>query len=433
MSMFRLLLNRPARKGKCTGPSSLRAFWENTSGGVLIYTAIGMAVFLGFAGLAVDISYWYATKRSVQSASDASALAGALELARGTDDATMRIMAKADSAKNGYLEGAGTTITINNPPQSGVYAGDGDAVEATIQQTVPGFLSRVLGVDTITVGARAVAVGFDSDSCLYVLAPSADSALSVTGTAAVEMDCGAQVNSDSPIAIDQIGSSCLTATSIATAGGASGSCVNPTPDENGLQVDDPFEYLSAPSAGPCTETALVEVTSATTLVPGNYCGGIKIEADVTFNPGDYTVGGEGLQIQGNSVVTGDGVNFYFPPTLTGYDKPGPTPPVALYIAGTTDVQLTAGATGPYANMLFYLDPAIDPNLEIWLEGGADMELEGIIYATQNHMLYAGGSDQNDGWLVTLVDTIEFVGNSYMQGPDPSINLPFALVTPTLVE
>ena len=102
--MFRLMLNRPNRKGRRIGPSSFRAFWENTSGGVLIYTAIGMAVFLGTAGLAVDVGHWYATKRSVQSAADATALAGALEVARGTTDATMRIMAKADSAKNGYPE-----------------------------------------------------------------------------------------------------------------------------------------------------------------------------------------------------------------------------------------------------------------------------------------------------------------------------------------
>ena len=84
-------------------------------------------------------------------------------------------------------------------------------------------------------------------------------------------------------------------------------------------------------------------------------------------------------------------------------------------------------------MLFYQDPAVDPSLEMRLQGGSDMNLEGIIYAPYNHLRYAGGSDQNDGWLVTLVDTIEFVGNSYVQGPEPTVDLPYALVKPTLVE
>ena len=430
--MFRLMLNRPDRKGRRSGPSSFHAFWQSTSGGVLIYAGIGMAVFLGSAGLAVDVGHWYATKRSVQSAADAVALAGALEVARGTDDAIMRTMAKADSAENGYPETAGTEIDINNPPLSGPYAGDPDAVEAIIRQTESGFLSRLIFSDSTIVAARSVALGFTSESCLFVMDPSMDAALSVAGTADVEMDCGAQVNSDSPTALDQVGSSCLTATAITTTGGAAGSCLNPTPD-HGPPVDDPFEYLSPPAPGGCLETALLEVIVATTLSPGNYCGGIKVTADTIFLPGDYTVGGEGLHIEGNSVVTGDGVGFYFPPTLTGYDKPGPTPPVGLYIAGTTDVQLSAPTTGAYESMLFYMDPAVDSNIEMWLQGGADMNLEGIIYAIANHLRFAGNSDTNDGWLVTIVDTIEFKGTSYINAPDPSVILPFALVAPKLVE
>ena len=284
----------------------------------MIYTAIAMTVLLGTGGLAVDVSYWYATKRSAQSAADAAALAGALEVARGTNETTMKIMAKADAAENGYTEGADTIIDINNPPSTGPYATDNDAVEAIIQQTVPGFLSRMLHVDWITVAARAVATGSKGDSCLYVLDPTEDAALSVTGTAVVEMDCGAQVSSDSPTSVDQVGkNSCLTATTIRTAGQAAGNCLNPTPTEDGLQVDDPFQHLSSPLMGGCDHVAVVEVNSPDALDPGNYCGGIRITSDTTFNSGDYQVGGVGLQIMGNADVTGTDVSFYFPPTVTG--------------------------------------------------------------------------------------------------------------------
>jgi hypothetical protein len=265
--------------------------------------------------------------------------------------------------------------------------------------------------------------------------PSEDSALHIPGTAAVDMDCGAQVNSNSPIAIDQDGAGCMDATSLATAGGADGDCLTPTPDENMPEAEDPFAYLTAPGAAsdPCDYTTLVEVTSPTTLDPGNYCGGLVIEADVTFNPGEYVMDGEGLQIQGNSTVTGDDVSFYFPDTVTGYDPPGPTPPYSLYIAGTTAVDLSSPTTGDYQGILFYHDQNVDPNLQLVLQGGTDMELEGVIYAKNNHMRFAGSSGGIDGWVTIAVDTLEFTGNSTINGANSPSNLPLALMQPTLVE
>jgi hypothetical protein len=266
--------------------------------------------------------------------------------------------------------------------------------------------------------------------------PSEDSALHIPGTANINMDCGAQVNSDSPIAIDQEGTACMTATTLVTAGGAYGDCLDPQPDENMPQTEDPFSYLTAPAAAaaPCDYTTLVEVTSQTTLSPGNYCGGIKITADVVdFSPGEYVLDGEGLQIEGNSVVTGDEVSFYFPDTVTGYDPPGPTPPQSLYIAGTTDVQLSAPTSGDHQSVLFFHDPNVDPDIQLVLQGGAEMELEGIIYAKNNHMRFAGGSDGIDGWVVLAVDTLEFTGNSNISGASTPMNLPLALIRPTLVE
>jgi hypothetical protein len=415
--------------------SQYRDFQNDSSGTVLIYTGLMVGILLAFGGLAVDAGMWYATKRSAQSAADAAALTGALEEARGSTSTTVETMAKADAERNGFSATTGATVTINNPPTSGPSAGVSGAVEAIVEQPVPSFLSSVLYGEQVTVAARAVARSFMAESCVYVMNPTQDSALHVPGTAQVDMDCGAQVNSVSPTAVDQDGTACMTASQIATAGAADGDCLDPQPDEGTPQADDPFSHLSAPAAaaGGCDYTTLVEVTSATTLMPGNYCGGLVIEADVDFDPGGYVIGGEGLQIQGNSVVTGEEVSFYFPDTTTGYDPPGPTPPRALYIAGTTEIDLSAPTSGEYNSILFYLDQNIDPNLELWLQGGTDMELEGVIYASQNHMRFAGGSGGIDGWTVLAVDTLEFTGNSSISGSNPPGNLPLALLRPTLVE
>lgn len=413
-----------------------RDFHGDGSGAVLIYTGFALAVLLGVGGLAVDAGMWYATKRSAQSAADAAAIAGALEVARGSDATTVETKAKSDAESNGYADSTGATITVNNPPTSGPSAGVASAVEVIVQQPVPGFLSSFVHSDQVTVAARAVARSFVAESCVYVMNPAVDSALSVPGTADVDMDCGAQVNSVSPIAIDQTGTSCMTATQIATSGNASGTCLNPQPDEDMPQVEDPFSYLSPPgvASDACVDTDPVEVTTAGTTIPaGNYCGGLVVEADATFAPGDYSFGGQGLQIQGNSTVTGDGVMFYFPDDVTGYDAPGPTPPRALYIAGTADVDLSAPTSGDYNSILVYMDQNVDPDIQLVLQGGADMELEGVIYAKNSHMRFAGGADGIDGWTVLAVDTLEFTGNSDISGSNPPGNLPLALIRPTLVE
>ena len=61
----------------------LRNFAKDSSGGVMIYTAFASAVLLGMLGLAVDFGYWYQSKRDMQSAADAAAMAAVLEKARG--------------------------------------------------------------------------------------------------------------------------------------------------------------------------------------------------------------------------------------------------------------------------------------------------------------------------------------------------------------
>lgn len=413
-----------------TNPS----FWKDASGGVIIYTALGMTAFLGVAALAIDVGSWFATKRSVQSAADAAALAGALEVSRSSDWATVVSKAEHDSGLNQHSTTGGASITVNNPPNSGSLTADNNAVEVIVEQTAPAFLSRVLGMDSVVVAARSVATVHSGENCVYVLDPSQNAALAVQGNTTVNLNCGVYVNSTSSNAANQTGSSCLTATSISTPGGASGSCLNPTPSEGAPSLDNPFSYMSAPAVGACDHTTLVEVTSPTTLDPGVYCGGLTIEDDVTLNPGEYVIEGQGLQIQGNSDVTGSEVSFLIGSGVTGYDPPGPTPPYSVYIAGSTDVELSAPLSGDYKGMLFYQDPGANPNLDLLFRGGTDMELEGVIYAPGHHLDWAGGSSTGDGWQMILSDTLTFTGNSNLQGgPSDPGALPVALVKPTLAE
>jgi len=103
-------------------------------GGVFVYAAFVVPVLLGFAGLSVDVGTWYVHKRSVQSAADTAAVAGAVEIMRSGDPALIQMAAQAIAAKNGFDAGSGGTLTVNHPPTSGPSAGSSDAVEVVVRR-----------------------------------------------------------------------------------------------------------------------------------------------------------------------------------------------------------------------------------------------------------------------------------------------------------
>ena len=67
------------------------SFRENCSGAVYIWTAFGILGMFGFAGLAIDMSYFYVARNQLQTSADAAALAGATLM---SDNTAMRAEAK---------------------------------------------------------------------------------------------------------------------------------------------------------------------------------------------------------------------------------------------------------------------------------------------------------------------------------------------------
>src|SRR5690349_2506286 len=98
-------------------------------GGTAVFFALAAPVALGAAGIGVETGLWYMTRRQAQTAADASAIAGALQLLRGQPTAVVTA-AVADSARNGFPNTAPNAVTINTPPTSGSYAGSAQSVEA---------------------------------------------------------------------------------------------------------------------------------------------------------------------------------------------------------------------------------------------------------------------------------------------------------------
>ena len=123
------------------------------AGQALPLIVVFMMSVIGMAGLAIDVSSWYLSKRRVQAAADAAALAGASQLPSGWGAA--QSAASAEYTKNGT---ASDSVTITN--STNLTAGDSVSVRAT--RTAPTYFTRIFGYTgvSVTASARATVESF---------------------------------------------------------------------------------------------------------------------------------------------------------------------------------------------------------------------------------------------------------------------------------
>ncbi len=385
--------------------------WKNRAGGVLVFFAIAAPVLIGLAGASIDIGLWYANKRLAQSAADAAALAGALELRR-TDEtdadaihADVETAVNLDAAINGYSAGNGDTIVVDtsNSPR----------VAVTIIRPLRGFLSQVVYIEQTNVAARAVARADVNDSCLWSLNPDEGGAVRVSGTGDVTLGCGVIANSSDPGGVATEGTACLTATEIKVVGGTDGGCIDPTAGTGINQFDDPLAALEAPPGPyPCDYTNVtITNVSQSPLQPGTYCGFLRINttAPIVFDPGLYILDEAELTINGTANVTGTDVSFYLTENSGNNDD--------ISIAGGANVTLSAPSDGPLPGILFYHDRNFsgNPGFTHQMAGGANMILNGIIYFPTTDLAFSGGSALNESASIIIADEVSFTGDAFLGG------------------
>jgi hypothetical protein len=403
-------------------------FCQESSGGVMIYVGIMLPILMGIASLAVDVGLWYANKRVVQSVADAAALGGALEVRRKGDLSTLQLAATEYATENGY-NGTDDTIDINSPPESGPLIGVATAVEVIVERPAPSFLSSLVNKGQTTIAARAVASYGTAEACIWALNPTASGAVTVSGNAQVNMNCGIMANSSSPSAITQNGASCINAASVASVGGASGGCINPQPVTTNSAAD-PMSYVSGPSWSGCDHPNQIKANNNQTvnLAPGVYCNKITAQNGGTLNfaSGLYVLDGAALTIHGEA--NGTDVQFYLTENTAQNDN--------ITINAGSTVQLSAPdfESDLPAGVLFYQDRNSTAGINHTMNGQTDMLLEGILYLPNADVNFSGGGAADPTATVIIADEISFTGNSefgnYILSPTASNP---QLVTVTLVE
>jgi hypothetical protein len=190
-----------------------------------------------------------------------------------------------------------------------------------------------------------------------------------------------------------------------TCQGGSCSNINPEPNINAASQPDPLASLPVPSPpGPCLPSPLTKSGLPATLVPGYYCDGIKLEGIpfATFLPGIYYIE-DGFTITSTPVLLGNGVFFYI---ASGQ----------LKVSGSPKVTFSAPTSGPYKGILFFQNRT--NTTEVVLTGGAQMNLNGAIYALGAKIRYSGGDCSTSPPKTMLVaDQIQLGGNSCFVQPD----------------
>jgi len=321
--------------------SALRHPRGKMSGQTFLLISIALVVLLGMAALAVDLGDLWTTRRLMQSAADAGAVAGADELALGGTSSSITTVAKDAASHNGFTDGvtrpggSGTiSVTVHNPPTSGTYAANSNAVEVDV-------FMKVLGYTNVPVSTSAVAVTLGSGSCVYSLDPSASDAVDVGGTASVSSACGLYVNSNASNALVVHGGGAVTAPLVGVHGGTVIAGGGSSPPSTGIaEFGDPLAYISAPTFTACSSFSNpTEISGAQS--PGVYCGGIKVTGgqSVTFSSGLYVIDGGGITIN-SGTVSGSGVTFY----LTGTNSGGKSQYADVTINSNATVNLSSPCT-----------------------------------------------------------------------------------------
>jgi len=187
-------------------------------GQVLVLTCLCMTALIGFVALATDAGMLFRAKRNMQTAADAAAFAGAVELFYN-GPTNVNTVALAAAKANGVDSAvSGNYVQVYTPPNDGPNTGCASCIEVVVRTPNSTFLTAFTGTNSIKVGGRAVAgaPGLNSD-CIWLMDPHMSSQLSMQGGAQAKLTasgCSVYLNSDSTSAVSLTGNPTVNITAL---------------------------------------------------------------------------------------------------------------------------------------------------------------------------------------------------------------------------
>lgn len=392
----------------------MRRLWRDRSGNVAIIFALSLVPMLLAVGGAVDFSRYYDTRQTLQSALDASVLAGAAQSSTTVAAATF-------NAWNVKLDGAVVT-----PSYTGCTSSATSCV-GTITTTLSTAFIGVAGINslplniTATAGSGSVSTA-SGGACVWLMHAGLWSTATLNApTCDVDVLAGdSYLYSGARIITDKL---CVASgVSVTNYGGSVVDSDGASSlSQNCTTTADPYSgKYSDPSYSGCDYTYYASYSSAT-MNPGVYCGGMTFTSGtIAFKPGVYIIKGGTIKFYNTLTVTGTGVVFFFADSSS-----------YMYMTSGANVTFTAPTssncgtynginTCDYTGVLMFEPKSLSYNcsgllgwltctLLPWtaastnymtmLEPGSTLTETGLIYMPSRYLTQDGGTMTNHGGIV----------------------------------
>ncbi|UFX42820.1 pilus assembly protein TadG-related protein [Bradyrhizobium sp. 41S5] len=422
-------------------------------GSVAFATTVAMIPLIGVLALGGEAGSWYVTQQRAQNAADAAAYSGGLQKACGTScvaSGTFDYRGKQFAAQNTFCNSGDTsypgskcaTSLPNGMSQSVQIASlsswggtAGSYVQATVSQTQPTYLAKMLGLSTVTIGATAVAK-------INQVAPNPPCVLTLSGSLSFQgspninaQNCSLFSDSQANNAIDFTGGGMTLTGSLSAAGGCAG---NTTFCNKAFlysqPVQNPYTALDGAlttlcGANPtlptkcglpvCTGSGLVAYTAATPCTNDNLHitsnGAISLNgAASTCTPSTsfcvYFISGT-LKITGTPTISGT-ATFILLPGATIDNKGN----AVITIAGPSTAPSSLPTALQSSASLFQDMSMYDASAAaVQFGGNSNINLTGTIYAPSAAVTFQGNPTINMGNGTTcgqlIAASVAFNGNA----------------------
>lgn len=354
---------------------------------------------MGLLAYGLDFTLWRSQQSKLQDAADSASLSGAISLGNGGRNVEKSAKAQAihfaEEANEKALTGF-ESVAVVNPTE--------ETVRVDLSVEVPRIFSGITLKENPTVRVSSTAkVVRDNVYCIYALNATASGAIDGNGNAVLRGDdCSIYAGSNSPTAITNSGT--ISADSIETVGGYSGTGYTPLPMTGAPRVTDPLESIQIPVPSTICDQSNFSTNSNIILTPGHYCGGLQVSGSstvVTLEPGIYFLTNGDLKISGGGSVLGDGVVFVLSGSasidISGRGKVATTPPIDGPLEGFSVAQHRSAPTGHTSK----------------ITGDGEFSFPGIVYLPRQALDIAGKAEGNSftpSYAAIIADTIKISGS-----------------------
>jgi Tfp pilus assembly protein PilX len=426
---------------------------KSERGQALIIFALAAIGLFGIVGLAIDGSAKFSDRRHAQNAADTAALAAALAKANALDaglsnspaecpptsglpsDVCAAVITAALNLanENGYDNSSSKQVDVYSPPISGYYTGDPTYVQVIIDSDVNTTFSRVVGIDQThnlveavaltkeggSLGNGAMIISYDPDPSCSSGVGSGGGSVDVIGNSAITLSGGGIfLNSDETCGYSAPNCPTITITGggINTVGGDNIDQACQTADEfynqDPVVIPDDIYWPDVPLECNIPATAdylgvdpsdnkgewlihpgyyeqfpqasLVANKQHIYMASGVYCidpGGTSHDFDLSWSPVDF------VSLNGSTGPSKNKYHAYNPDGVTLYIKSGG----GFSINANNPTYLDASTSGDLQGYLMVLEGTHTSIESCSISGGADIDINGLIFAPYCDITVNGGS------------------------------------------